>query len=106
MQTSAQTILLTTIAMLTFAANLTEEIPYMTARIRNGWQYLALFLTIFHFAVPWSRCCLDPAHLHRLARILLFMRYADLFMMISGVLRDGRTHLEAGEYAESVACTG
>ena len=39
--------------MLTFAANLTEEIPYMTARISNGWQYLALFLTIFHFAVPW-----------------------------------------------------
>ena len=39
--------------MLTFAANLTEEIPYMTTRISNGWQYLALFLTIFHFAVPW-----------------------------------------------------
>ena len=39
--------------LLTYAANLIEEIPYMTVRTSNGWQFLALFLVIFHFAVPW-----------------------------------------------------
>ena len=39
--------------LLTFAANLVEEIPYMITRTRNGWQYLALFLVTFHFFVPW-----------------------------------------------------
>ena len=39
--------------LLTYAANLVEEIPYMITRISHGWQYLALFLVVFHFAVPW-----------------------------------------------------
>ena len=39
--------------MLVYAANLVEEIPYFIARISHGWQYLALFLVIFHFAVPF-----------------------------------------------------
>ncbi len=39
--------------LLTYAANLVEEIPYMIARTSHGWQYLALFLIVFHFAVPW-----------------------------------------------------
>ena len=39
--------------LLTFAANLVEEIPYMITRTSNGWQYLAIFLVTFHFFVPW-----------------------------------------------------
>ena len=39
--------------LLIYAANLIEEIPYFIARISHGWQYLALFLVIFHFAVPF-----------------------------------------------------
>ena len=74
--------------MLTFAANLVEEIPYMTTRIRNGWQYLALFLTIFHFAVPWllllSRDLKRNAHrLVVIAVWMLFMRFVDIFMLVS-----------------------
>ena len=74
--------------MLTFAANLAEEIPYMTARTSNGWQYLALFLTIFHFAVPWllllSRDLKrNPHRLVAVAAWMLFMRFADIFMLVS-----------------------
>jgi len=74
--------------MLTFAANLTEEIPYMTVRISNGWQYLALFLTIFHFAVPWllllSRNVKRSSHrLVVIAVWLIFMRFADIYMLVS-----------------------
>jgi len=74
--------------MLTYAANLVEEIPYMMARIRNGWQFLALFLVIFHFFVPWllllSRDLKRrPRQLIRIAYWMLFMRFADVFMIVS-----------------------
>jgi hypothetical protein len=74
--------------MLTYAANLVEEVPYMVARIRNGWQYLALFLVIFHFFVPWllllSRSLKRrPSQLIRIAYWMLFMRFVDVFMLVS-----------------------
>jgi hypothetical protein len=92
--------------MLTFAANLAEEIPYMTARIRNGWQYLALFLTIFHFAVPFllllSRDLKRSSHrLVVIALWLIFMRLADIYMLVTPEFAsDGQNlHGLAGEHA-------
>jgi hypothetical protein len=92
--------------MLTFAANLTEEIPYMTTRIRNGWQYLALFLTIFHFALPWllllSRNTKRNAHrLVIIAAWLIFMRFADIYMLVTPEFAsDGKNlHALSGEHA-------
>src|SRR5215211_8718051 len=74
--------------MLTYAANLVEEIPYMVMRISNGWQYLALFLITFHFFVPWllllsRKLKRTPQRLAIIAAWLLFARYADLYMMVT-----------------------
>ncbi len=74
--------------LLTYAANLIEEIPYFVTRITNGWQYLALFLVVFHFAVPWLLLLSrdrkrNPYRLVWMAAWILFMRYADLFMLIA-----------------------
>ena len=95
--------------MLTFAANLTEEIPYMTARIRNGWQYLALFLTIFHFAVPWflllSRDLKrNPHRLVVVALWMIAMRYADIYMLVSPEFAaEGQNlHLLPGEHVSQL----
>ncbi len=92
--------------LLTYAANLVEEIPYMITRINNGWQYMALFLAIFHFAVPWlvllSRDLKrTPNRLVIVAVWLLFMRYVDLSMMVSPEFSSTgqNLHLEAGEHA-------
>ena len=92
--------------MLTFAANLVEEVPYMTTRIQNGWQYLALFLTIFHFAVPWllllSRNLKRSAHrLVVVAVWLIFMRFADIYMLVTPEFAsDGKNlHTLTGEHA-------
>ena len=91
--------------MLTFAANLAEEIPYMTVRTRNGWQYLALFLTIFHFAVPFflllSRDLKRAAHrLVVVALWLILMRFADIYMLVSPEFAStgGNLHLLEGEH--------
>jgi hypothetical protein len=74
--------------LLTYAANLVEEIPYMITRMSHGWQYLAIFLLLFHFVVPWllllsRRTKRTPHRLVIIAAWILFVRYADLFMMVS-----------------------
>jgi hypothetical protein len=74
--------------LLVYAANLKDEIPYVLTRIDGGWQYLALFLVIFQFAVPF--CLLlsrplkrTPDRLVRLALWLLVVRVIDTFMYVT-----------------------
>jgi len=92
--------------MLTFAANLVEEIPYMLTRTSNGWQYLAVFLVIFHFFVPFflllSRDLKRAPHrLVVIALWILFVRFVDIFMMVSPEFDSSgaNLHLLAGEHA-------
>jgi hypothetical protein len=74
--------------LLVYAANLKDEIPYVLTRIGGGWQYLALFLVVFQFAVPF--CLLlsrplkrTPDRLVRLALWLLIVRVIDTFMYVT-----------------------
>jgi hypothetical protein len=74
--------------MLTYSANLLEGIPYMIARTSHGWQYLAIFLVVFHFAVPFALLLSRdlkraPSRLVVVAIWLLVVRYADLYMMVT-----------------------
>src|SRR5205823_971876 len=39
--------------LLVYAANLTDEIPWVLRRINNGWEFLAVFLLLFQFFVPF-----------------------------------------------------
>lgn len=91
--------------MLVYAGNLVEEIPYFITRISHGWQYLAVFLVLFHFVVPFSLLLSRdvkrmPHRLVWVALALLAVRYIDLFMLVSpefdatGV----NLHLLAGEH--------
>jgi hypothetical protein len=74
--------------MLVYAANLVEEIPYFITRISHGWQYLALFLVVFQFAVPFLLLLSQdlkrtPSRLVLVALGLLVVRFIDLFMLVS-----------------------
>lgn len=91
--------------LLVFAANLDEEIPYTLTRINHGWQYLALFLVGFHFAVPWllllSRDLKrNPHRLVVIAGWMLLMRFLDIFMLVSPEFASsgGNLHVVAGEH--------
>ena len=96
--------------MLTYAANVVEEIPYFIARISHGWQYLALFLVVFQFAVPFllllSRSLKRVPH--RLVWVsvgLLVVRYLDLFMLVSpdfDAASGANLHLLDGEHASRI----
>src|SRR5688572_18048447 len=74
--------------LLTYAANLVEEIPYMITRSSHGWEWLAIFLVVFHFIAPWllllsRNLKRTPQRLVVLAVWLLLARLVDLFMMIA-----------------------
>jgi len=74
--------------LLTYAANLVEEIPYFLTRLSHGWQYLAIFLLLFHFFVPFSLLLSrdnkrTSSRLVVVACWILFMRFVDLFMLVS-----------------------
>jgi hypothetical protein len=90
--------------LLTYAANLVEEIPYFIARTSNGWQYLALFLVVFHFAVPWLLLLSrdrkrNPYRLVWMAGWILLVRYIDLYMLVAPefAATGENLHLAAGE---------
>jgi len=77
-----------------WSGNLPEENVWYLHRSQNGWQYLALALMGLHFAVPFllllsrhlKRHAID---LGRIAVLLLFMRYVDLYWLtVPGFQRD------------------
>src|ERR1022692_5187148 len=40
--------------LIIWAGNLPEEIPWYVGRMNGGWEYVGLFLVLFHFAVPFA----------------------------------------------------
>ncbi len=74
--------------LLTYAANLIEELPYFLARTDGGWQYLAIFLVLFHFFVPFFMLLSRDnkrasTRLVVIACWILFVRYVDIYMLVS-----------------------
>jgi hypothetical protein len=85
--------------LIIWSANLPEEIPWYIRRLHGGWQWLALVLVVFHFAVPFllllSRDLKRNARLlGRLAAGMLLVRLVDLFWLVAPDLQGHHgTHL-------------
>jgi hypothetical protein len=70
--------------LIIWAGNLPEEISWYMRRIHGGWEYVALFLVIFHFFVPFFILLSRPfkrdiRQLAWLAVFLLFICWVDIF---------------------------
>jgi hypothetical protein len=73
--------------LLIWQANLAEEAPHYVVRTHAGWKYVALFLIIFHFFVPfilllWRRTKRNPGALGVLAGFIVVGRLVDLFWVV------------------------
>src|SRR5579864_1871975 len=73
--------------LIIWAGNLPNEITFYLKRISGGWGYVAVFLALFHFCVPFVILLSRPfkrniRKLVWLAVWLLFMRFVDLFWNI------------------------
>jgi hypothetical protein len=92
--------------LLTYAANLVEEVPYFLARLDHGWQYLAIFLIVFHFFVPFFLLLSRDnkrasSRLVMIAAWIIFVRYVDIYMLVTPEFgSDGANlHMVRGEHA-------
>jgi len=92
--------------LLVYAADLKDEIPWVLTRIDGGWEYLALFLLLFQFVVPF--CLLlsrplkrAPDRIVKLAVWLLIIRLIDTFMYVSPEFSSAGVNLATvpGEHA-------
>ncbi len=73
--------------LIIWSANLSEEAPWYIHRLGHGWQGLALFLLLFHFAVPFllllsRKTKRRHAVLAGVASVLLVLRFADLTWLV------------------------
>jgi hypothetical protein len=74
--------------LIVWSGNLPEEIPWYLARFHGGWQWLALLLVVFHFALPFllllSRDLKrSAAALAQVAGGVLLVRVIDLYWLIA-----------------------
>jgi hypothetical protein len=73
--------------LIIWAGNLPEEISWYFRRLHGGWQFVGLFLVVFHFFVPFFLLLSRPfkrdiTRLVWLASWMLVVRYLDLFWQI------------------------
>lgn len=73
--------------LIIWSGNLPEETPWYLNRIGDGWQGIALFLVVFHFAVPFlilvnRRAKRSMRFLAGLCAVLFCLRYVEIFWLI------------------------
>jgi hypothetical protein len=73
--------------LIMWAGNLPEEITWYFRRLHGGWEYVGLFLVLFHFAVPFFFLLFryikrDVTRLVWIASWMLVAHYIDLYWHI------------------------
>jgi hypothetical protein len=73
--------------LIIWAGNLQDEIPWYTSRSTGGWAWVALFLILFHFAVPFLLLLSRDVKrrmrvLAMVAAALLVVGWVDLFWIV------------------------
>lgn len=73
--------------LIIWSGNLPEEITFYVARTRHGWQWVALGIVVFHFALPFGLLLSRglkrrPERLATLALAMLVVRWLDLVWQV------------------------
>jgi hypothetical protein len=73
--------------LITWAGNLPEEIQWYQHRLSHGWQFVALAIALFHFALPFSLLLSrdlkrSGVRLGRVAALMMIMRWVDLVWQV------------------------
>jgi hypothetical protein len=94
--------------LIIWMGNLPEETPWYLRRLRGGWQYVALALVLFHFALPFvlllSRDLKRTGRLVGLVALLVLgMRVVDLFWTVAPSAASAAGHGVAAPHGASAA---
>lgn len=73
--------------MLIWIANVPEEVPWYIVRIQGGWRWMAIFLVVFHFVIPFftllqRAVTRTPSRLALVAVYLLAVHWVDLHWLL------------------------
>lgn len=97
--------------LIIWAGNLPTEIPWYLARLRGGWQFVAVALVVGHFALPFA--LLLSRDLKRNFRLLagialfvLLMRLVDLYWLVGPDLRKGAFGVSWIDFAAPLGLVG
>ena len=74
--------------LIIWSGNLPEEITWYLARTRGGWQWVALVIVLFHFALPFvlllsHRLKRRASSIAAVALVLVVMRFVDVFWLVT-----------------------
>ena len=80
--------------LIIWAANIPEETEWYIHRTAGGWQFIALVLVIFHFAVPFlvllhRAIKRNAAKVSRVAALIIVMRFFDLYWLSAPAFAHG-----------------
>jgi hypothetical protein len=84
--------------LIIWSGNLPDEITWILARTKGGWEVIGLFVLIAHFAIPFllllsRNLKRNPQRLAFVAALLLFMRWIDTFWYIQPAFYPSRFSL-------------
>jgi hypothetical protein len=97
--------------LIVWSGNLAEETPWYLNRIHGGWREIALFLVVFHFALPFAallsaKVKRNPRALVTIAFVLIFLRWVDLFWWIVPTFHPGHFHIHWLDVSTTIAVGG
>ena len=80
--------------LITWAANIPEETEWYLHRTAHGWQFLALFIVVFHFAVPFMVLLhraikRNAAMVSKVAMVIVVMRLLDSYWLTAPAFAHG-----------------
>jgi hypothetical protein len=80
--------------LIIWAANIPEETEWYLHRMGHGWQYMAIMLLLFHFAVPFlvllhRAVKRNPAMVSKVAGVIVVMRFIDLYWLSAPAFAHG-----------------
>jgi hypothetical protein len=97
--------------LLIWSENLAEEIPWYLHRIGGGWEWVAVALILFQFALPFilllsRNTKRDSRTLAAVAAAILFMHWLDILWMVVPAFYPARFHFHWLDIAAPVAIGG
>jgi hypothetical protein len=97
--------------LIMWSGNLPEEIVWYVHRASGGWKLVITFIAVFHFVVPFFLLLsrnnkMKSNALVKIAGWLLFMRFVDLYWLISPAFHPDGVHFHWLDIAAPVALGG
>ncbi len=97
--------------LITWSANLKEEVPHYLIRWRGGWEWVSIFLIVLHFALPYSLLLSrslkrDWRRLRLVAIWILAARFVEYYWHVAPELHTDGLSLSVLDVALPVALGG